>query len=185
MLTIISEFLKGIPLPWKILGFLLFCTGLVAFGYAKGNQRADERIAEYEQSFKDKKAVIDAGQVKINDRIVTKYVDRVKVIRDQEIQTNEIIKEIPKQELFAGSIYSHNLSAGWSVREQTSYPGYFPESSRASDETPSGVETSEFLSVINGNYTNCKANYEQLVNLQDWIRETQKNVEEANKTKNK
>jgi hypothetical protein len=109
-------------------------------------------------------ARLKVAQAKVTERVVTKYVDRVKVVAGR---TQTIIKEVP--------IYvpadSPNLPAGFRVLHDAAAQGVIPDPARIADAAP--VPAQDAAETIAGNYGVCWETAEQVRALQDWIREQQ------------
>lgn len=162
-----------IPLPYKLLAGAALIVGVFIFGYMKGSAVAETRIAEF--AAKESKAALELEKesAKISTRVVTQYVDKVRVIKEKEYVYRDIIKDsVPSQyDLSSGWVYTHDISASAGDADPA----------RASDETPSGIKDNKALETIAGNYAICQANAEQLTALQAWIRENKAKVEAKNK----
>lgn len=162
-----------IPLPYKLLAGVALIVGVFIFGYMKGSAVAETRIAEF--AAKESKAALELEKesAKISTRVVTQYVDKIRVIKEKEYVYRDIIKDsVPSQyDLSSGWVYTHDISASAGDADPA----------RASDETPSGIKDNKALETIAGNYAICQANAEQLTALQAWIRENKAKVEAKNK----
>lgn len=109
---------------------------------------------------------------KVKEVIVTKYVDRVKVIKEKEyVYRDQAINVVPtKCELSSGWVWLHDASAR----------GESADATRSADATPSGIKDTEALAVVTENYSIANLNAEQLKSLQEWVNEAQRTIEEAN-----
>lgn len=152
-------------------GLLLAAAVLInAFGFAAGTsiERARARQAEIEQL----REAFDQGRQlgTVRDRIVTEYVDRVQVI---EKRGETIIKEVPVYVSEAAD-RACAVPVGF-VRLHDAVAAGLPSpgAAGAADEAPSGIALSAVTGTVAGNYTACKANAEQLTQLQALLREYQ------------
>jgi hypothetical protein len=108
----------------------------------------------------------------VKERIVTKYVDRVKVItRKEYIYREQATNNVPDRT---------ELSNGWVSLHNDAATGRDADSARSSDATGSGIAANQALATITDNYAICHANAEQLTSLQQYVREVQQIVAEAN-----
>lgn len=116
---------------------------------------------------------LDAEIANVKERIVTKYVDRIKVIKEKEyVYRDKATNVVPdRTELSNGWVSLHDAAATGS--EDATSTDY-------SDGTGSGVKANQALAVISDNYAACRANAEQLTALQEYVREVQRVVAEAN-----
>jgi hypothetical protein len=120
---------------------------------------------------------LQAEIANIKERVITKYVDRVKIVKEKEyVYRDQATTVVPdRTELSNGWVYLHDAAAS----------GTDAESTRSADATPSGVAANQALAVVAENYATCQANAEQLTSLQEYVREVEKVVTEANEILNK
>ena len=146
------------------LAALALILALVGGGYAwKAHSAA--QAAELARLHKEvATARYEAAIAQATVKVVTKYVDRVKVV---EGRTRTIIKEIP--------VYvpanSPDLGPGFRVLHDAAALGALPDPARIADAAP--VPAQAAAETILGNYGTCQANDAQLSALQDWIRAQQ------------
>lgn len=110
----------------------------------------------------------------VKERIVTKYVDRIKVIKEKEyVYRDKAENVVPSQ---------HDLSNGWvRLHDDAARSGDTnANDSGYADGSPSGVKDNQALAVVTENYAACHANAAQLTALQEYVREVQKVVDKAN-----
>ena len=84
--------LSVVPLWVRLAALVAFALALVGYGYAKGAASVQDKwdLAVAAENSAAVRVVVKQGQ--ITERIVTQYVDRVKVIREAG---ETIIKEVP------------------------------------------------------------------------------------------
>lgn len=173
----------GLPIPpmykYAIYGLIIsiILGSAFAYGYNKAENKYLVKIAKLEADAQGMKSRLDTALASIEVKTVIKYVDRIQVIKEKEYVYRNIATNVvpPKCELNNGWVYLHDTSAS----------GDDADTTRSSDETPSGIKDNQGLGIITDNYSICHRNAEQLVALQDWIREAQEAVREANEKKNK
>jgi len=149
---------------WKPLAALLLILALFGAGWHyKGKQDA----AEARMKALEAQNAALAQQVKqrvVTERVVTKYVDRVQVVKGR---TQTIIKEVP--------IYvpadSPLLPAGFRVLHDAAAKGELPDPARIADAAP--VPAQDAASTVASNYGQCHETEAQLTALQEWIRQQQ------------
>lgn len=119
---------------------------------------------------------LNAEIANIKERVITKYVDRIKVVKEKEyVYRDQATNVVPdRTELSNGWVYLHDAAAA----------GTDAESTRSADDTGSGVKANQALSVVAENYSICNANAEQLTALQQYVREVEKIVTDANEVLN-
>jgi hypothetical protein len=169
--------LKLIPLPIKLLVTLGILVGTFFFGYMKGSSYAEAELQKYAAKASQKTIVAEHKNQEISNKTVIQYVDRTRVIKEKEYVYRDITKtSVPSQYVLSnGWVYTHDISATNGT----------PDSTRASDATPSGIKDNEALGTITANYSNCNQNKEQLIALQKWITDNIKSINDLNKGKNK
>jgi hypothetical protein len=172
--------LNLIPLPYRILAILLLGVGLFSYGYFKGHhsasQKADERMAKFEADAKAKYDELYNKKSQIDEKVVTKYVDRVVYVTKWRNKNVEIARTVPDNGMLSnGWVHVHDASATASAADPT----------KAADGSSSGVTATEALGGVVDNYGTCKANAEKLIALQNWIKEQELIVEETNNKKKK
>jgi len=108
----------------------------------------------------------------VKERIVTKYVDRVKIVKEKEyVYRDQATNVVPdRAELSNGWVYLHDSSAR----------GVDADSTRSADDTGSGIKANQALATVVENYGACQANAEQLTSLQEYVVEAKKAVDAAN-----
>ena len=147
-----------IPGLYRWLAMALLAVTLVAFGWVKG---ATHVQAEWDFQVSKQAvqvAMVKGRQAEATVRVVTQYVDRVKVLRE----TGEtIIKEVPVYVPIeadaacvvpGGFVRLHNAAAA----------GRIPDAAGVADATPAGIALSTVASTVADNYQRCHENTEQL-----------------------
>lgn len=164
--VLIIAFEVVIPLPYKLALQILFALLLIIGTFFVG---CFSNEAEWQLKVKQMEAEIAKKELeaeKISHEVVTKYVDRVKIV---EGKTHEIIKKVPvyitkesddKCTINNGFVSLHNSSAS-----QTK----IPDTSRDINEGASNVKLSEVAVTVSENYGTYYQVVEQLKSLQSWI----------------
>lgn len=174
-----------IPPQFKILAYILIVAAIFGSGYFVGHKFAKNHYTaviatmklEAEQ-LKTKQAelqtALTAEIAKVKERIVTQYVDRIKVVKEKEyVYRDQATNVVPdRTELSNGWVYLHDSSARGTDADPT----------RSADATSSGVEANQALATVVENYGTCQANAEQLTSLQNYVRDAKKAVDAANET---
>jgi hypothetical protein len=165
-----------IPLPYRILGALLIVASLIGgsvyYGYHKAELKYIAKIAKMEADSDVLQAKLDASLSEVKVEVLTKYFDRVKVVKEKEyVYIEQAASVVPNQ---------FQLSSGWVYLHDTVATGSDADPTRSADGTPSGIEDNQALGIITENYGICKQNAEQLESLQEWVREAQATVEKSN-----
>jgi hypothetical protein len=145
----------------------LICVGLWGWGDYHGHRVVQAQFDAYKNA--QAKALSDA-QAKaavITTQVVTKYVDRVVQVKGD---TQTIIKRIPANVtpkadsqciITTGFVSVHDAAATGEVQLSTA--------PSVSVDSPSPLKLSDVGRVVAGNYGTCRAEYEKLTALQDWV----------------
>lgn len=108
-------------------------------------------------------------QIKSSEKtveVVTKYVDRVKVIHEKG---ETIIKEVPIY-VSQKSDSSCVVPVGFGLLWDGSNRGEIPETAGDSNEVASSIVLSDVAAQHTRESTICRATEEQLIELQEWVR---------------
>ena len=154
-------FLTGPIGRWLIVALLVVASYGAAYfkGRAVGWDKRDA-VAVAEAKEADRlSAILAQKRIVVTERIVTKYVDRVKVIQGERV-VEYVDRLIPAStpDLPAGFRWLHDTAASGSI----SGP---PERIDVSGQVPVAVA----IETIIANYQTCRLNAEQLNGLQEWV----------------
>ena len=162
---IVGTFIKALPswVMWLALGALV--AAAAGWGWVKG-------AASVQQDWNTERAVqtiavlrTQVKQAEVTERIVTQYVDRVRVVRET---ADAIIREVPvyvPQSCDADG----RLPAGWRVLHDAAASGGAADPAGAADAQPVAPDTA--AATVARNYGTCRETAEQLTALQQWVRE--------------
>lgn len=141
--------------PVYVIGLLLILGG----SYVKGRQ--DVLV-----NAKKEIQVIVQKQEVITERVVTKYITKIKEVR----KTNEQIQNLITTE----NDHMCTLPESFRVLHDAAAEGTVPNSTAAADDTPSGIALSDAERTIVANYGQYQEVAEQLKALQEWVAEQKK-----------
>lgn len=150
-----------IPFPYRI---LIVVALLALFGWWCYGKGAASVQADWDKAVDDAKlhaSQTETKQAEATVKVVTEYVDRVKVVHQKG---EEIIREVPVYIRPA----DYMLPLGFGVLHDAAATGVFPDASGDTDAAT--IDAAAALETVVGNYTTCTAIREQLISLQDWIR---------------
>ncbi len=157
--------LSLVPMPYRLLIVAVLAAALVGAGWVKGasHVQAEWDAEVVKQSLTA--ARVEKAQAQATVQVVTKYVDRVKIVR----QAGEtIIKEVPVY-VPAQADAACVVPRGFVRLHDAAAQGVVPEPAGNSDAAPAGIALSAVAGTVAENYTACRANAEQLSALQSWI----------------
>jgi hypothetical protein len=157
-----------------LFGFLLYSVGLVWYGDVHGARRVRN---EWQTSI-TAQAVADAQRIHASDvvttQVITQYIDRYNVVLTQGATitrevTHVITPEVDRRYLVpTGLVRVLNASASGEDLDANA--------AGISNDTAASIAMSDVAISISNNYTNCRANAEQLEALQEWLREQAKSI---------
>ena len=153
-----------LPLAIKLASATTLMAALFGFGLYVGHQwgdnaRKDAVIASYKQGMQ-----IAARQTVVTEKVVVKYVDRIKTV---EKNSQEIRNAIPN---FVKADHDIFLSGGFRLWHDAAVQNQgLLDPARIVDAPIVG--TPEIATTIGTNYDACHKNKEQLDSLQEWIRD--------------
>lgn len=165
---LISQYLPPVSAtPIKILCILLLTIGSWALG---SSTEKDKYTLELEKQ-KVYIAELENNANKKTIEVVTKYVETVKVVKEKGEAIREQVPVYITKEDNARCI----IPDGFIVMHDSAVQNTVPETSRNSNEGPSGIELSKATEVIVENYNKYHEVVEQLRALQEWVKEMENN----------
>lgn len=103
-------------------------------------------------------------QVVVTTRVETKYIDRIKTIREKgDVIVQKVPVYIPAD--------TPDFPGGFRVLLDGAATGIVPDAGSELDAAPVPAQT--LAASVADNYGTCLANAEQLIGLQEWVREQQ------------
>jgi len=172
-----------IPPQYKLLAYLVIAALIFGAGSWTGYKLTKNHYTaivatmkleaeELKRKQAELQSALTAEIANVKEVIVTKYVDRVKIVKEKEyVYRDQATHNVPAQ---------YELSNGWVSLHDNAARGTDADATGSSDATSSGVKDNQALAVVVENYAACNANAEQLTSLQEFVREAQKAVERAN-----
>lgn len=160
---IAGTFVRALPswVLWLALGGLVAVSA--GWGYTRGatavQDRWDKRSAEQSSVV----ARVRQHQAEVTERVVTQYVDRVRVI---ERAADAVIREVPIY-VPAQCDADGRLPAGWRVLHDAAASGQPADAARVADAQP--VAPDAAAETVARNYLTCRETAEQLTALQQWV----------------
>ena len=153
-------FIASIPLATKLAVTTIAFTAVFGFGMYLGNKIGVSSC--HEAVIEAQRHSIETGikQAEVSDKIVTKYVDRVKIVKQN------VIKEV---KVYVKDDANIMLSPNFRLFHDSSANNEIP--SRTSNPDGKAVTVEDLANTIAGNYGNCHENSATLISLQDWVRE--------------
>lgn len=149
-----------------VIAGLIFSIGwLNGASHEQANQKAQDEARL--------RAAFEQGQElgTVRDKVVTEYVERVKVV---EKAGKTIIKEIPVY-VTAEADRACTVPAGFvRVHDAAATGEPLPGPAGAADAAPAGIALSTVAGTVVDNYTSCRAIREQLIGLQSYVQEFQR-----------
>lgn len=149
-----------IPWPYRILAIMVLLLSAIGFGWTKGAGHVQDQwdSATAKQSLVVHKT--KQRQAEATVKVVTQYVDRVKVVREKAAA---IVHEVP---VYVPSD-SCSLPGGFRVLHDAAASGGAADSARIADAAP--VAAQAVAATVVDNYATCHEVAQQLKALQEWV----------------
>lgn len=156
-----------IPWPYRLLALAALGITLVGFGWVKGAGHVQEQWDTAVQQQALNVAAIRERQAQATVKVVTEYVDRVRIVREKG---DTIIKEVPVY-VPVQADSACTINRGFVRLHDAAAAGELPEPARDADAAAAGIALSAVAGTVAANYRTCHENAEQLLALQAWARE--------------
>jgi hypothetical protein len=154
-----------IPWPYRWLALVLLAAALIGFGWIKGAGHVQAQWDAIVQKQTLQVAAIRERQAQATVKVVTQYVDRVRVVREMG---ETIIKEVPVYVPVQADA-ACTINRGFVRLHDAAAAGELPEPARDADAAAAGIALSAVAGTVAANYQTCHENAEQLRALQSWI----------------
>ena len=165
---IASVVLKFIPfvskytLPIQVGAIIVLAFGVYMEGAISNQEKWEAKVAEVKLEMAKK----ETASAEASTKIVTKYVDRVTVIKEN----GNVIKNAVPQLITKDDDSRCAVSNGFVVLHDSASRNEIPDTTRSVNEGTSEVKISEVGATVVDNYTTYYQVSEQLKSLQDWVR---------------
>ena len=157
-----------IPWPYRLLALAALCIALFGLGWLKGAGHVQAQWDAATTAQQKAQAQVQIRQAEATVQVVTKYVDRVQIVREKgDTLIQEIPVYVPVQADAACTVHR-----GFVSLHDAAAAGQLPEPARDADAPAEGLALSAVAATVVTNYQTCHENAEQLKALQDWIRQT-------------
>ena len=156
-----------IPRPYRWLAIAALAVALTGLGWVKGAGHVQSQwdAAVHQQTLQI--AAVRQRQAEATVQVVTRYVDRVRVIREKG---ETIIKEVPVYVPVQADA-ACTINRGFVRLHDAAAAGELPEPARDADAAAAGIALSAVAGTVAANYQACHENAEQLRALHAWVRE--------------
>ena len=154
------------PWPYRWLAVAVLAVALFGFGWVKGvgHVQAQWDAAVQKQTLQT--TAIRERQAQATVKIVTQYVDRVRVVREKG---ETIIKEVPVYVPVQADA-DCTINRGFVRLHDSAAAGDLPEPAQDADAAATDLALSAIAGTVATNYQTCHENAEQLRALQAWVR---------------
>lgn len=154
---------------YKALAAVALCAALFGLGVAAGRHQVTEDWEAAKAKQQARVEAVKTAQAVATVEVVTKYVDRVKVVRERGVT---ITKEVPVYVTKEADAHC-TVPAGFVSLHDAAARGGVPEPPGGSDAAPSGIALSAVAGTVADNYGRCHEVAAQLEGLQGWVRAQQ------------
>ena len=156
-----------IPWPYRLLALAALGLALVGFGWVKGAGHVQAQWDTAVQQQALQVATVGEEQAQATVEVVTQYVDRVRVVREEG---DTIIKEVPVYVPVQADA-ACTINRGFVRLHDAAAAGELPKPARDTDAAAAGIALSAVAGTVATNYQTCRETAEQLRALQTWVRE--------------
>lgn len=153
-------------IPIQIVSILLLVLGIYMQGAISNQEKWEAKVAEAKLEAAKK----EAQSAEVTTKVITKYVDKVKIVKEKG---DVIVQEIPKY-ITKESDAKCDVPNSFIVLHDSAAKNEIPDSARASDARTSNVKISGVATTVAENYGTCHEVREQLKSLQEWVREQER-----------
>lgn len=155
------SYLKLVP-AWVWIALALVAAGLL-YGHTRFNAGQASTQAKWDKSIERGKAEVSrlkAAASTVTVKVETKYVDRVKTIREKaDVLVREVKVFVPDG--------SCALPGGFRLHHDAAAEGSIPDPAGIADAAPVDPQTAAVT--IAGNYATCHETGQRLSSLQEWV----------------
>lgn len=182
----VSTSVSLFPSAMKIFVGAMFIAGLLGGvfykGYQRGHAKAELELAQFKAQVQKKELDISKQQVAINSATADKAAAKIDTIKVRAVHYVHDTAEVPGPTVFVhDTTVRVELPIGWVSLHNASASNSLPDTASLTDATPSGITPNTALGYIVENYATCHENAVRLDALQEWVRQTQRNVEKKGK----
>ncbi len=156
-----------IPWPYRVLALVALAGTSMGFGWIKGAEQVQARWDAAVREQELQAAAVRVRQAEATVKVVTRYVDRVRVVREKG---ETIIKEVPVYVPVEADA-ACSVNRGFVRVHDAAAHNNLPEPAGDADAGASGVALSDVAETVATNYQTCHENAQQLRALQAWVRE--------------
>ncbi|MDI4092128.1 hypothetical protein U5F73_06665 [Stenotrophomonas pavanii] len=159
--------MKLIPWLYRWLAMAALAAALIGVGWIKGASHVQVQWDAAVQQQTQQAATVRERQAQATVKVVTEYVDRVRVVREKG---DTIIKEVPVYVPVQADA-ACTINRGFVRLHDAAAAGDLPEPAGDADAAPAGIALSAVAGTVAANYQTCHENAEQLRALQGWVME--------------
>ncbi len=164
-----------IPWPWpdrRLLALAALAVALIGFGWINGADHVQAKWDAAVQQQTLRAADLRERQAQAIIKVVTEYVDRIRVVRKKGDTT---IKEVPAYVPVQADA-ACTINRGFVRLHDAAAAGELPEPAGDADAPAAGIALSAVAGTVAANYQTCHENAEQLKALQTWVEEMATNA---------
>lgn len=160
---------------YKIIAVILAVISIIVGAYFKGRYEVQVEWDLEKAVVAKELAELRAKQNEKTVEVVTKYVDRVQIVKEK----GDVITEYVDRWITKKDDYTYVLPGKFRVLHDAAARSEVPDTARLADEATPKVELSTTTRTITDNYKLCNETREQLISLQDWIVAMEKESKKA------
>ena len=150
--------MSGIGWPYRLLALAAMAAALLGLGWVKGAGHVQAQWDAAVQQQELEAAATRERQAQATVEVVTRYVDRVRIVR---ARGDTIIKEVPVY-VPAQADAACTINRGFVRLHDAAAAGELPEPARDADAPAADLALSAVATTVAANYQTCHENAEQL-----------------------
>lgn len=154
--------------PYWVLALVIAAGTSLGIGWIAGTRHVQTRWDSTVASQRMAVAGVKTQQAEAAIQVVTKYVDRIQVVREKG---DTLIQEVPVY-VSIQTDAACTVHRGFVSLHDAAAAGELPTAPGDPDAPAEGLALSAVAATVVSNYQTCHENAEQLRALQDWIRQT-------------
>lgn len=157
-----------IPWPYRVLVLIVLAATCMTFGWVKGAEQVQARWDAAVREQELQVAAVRVRQAEATVKVVTRYVDRVRVVHEKG---ETIIKEVPVYVPMEADA-ACSVNRGFVRVHDAAAHNALPEPAGDADAGAAGIALSAVAGTVASNYQTCHENAQQLRALQAWVTQT-------------
>jgi ABC-type Na+ efflux pump permease subunit len=159
-----------IPLPYRIVIVVMVLLAVYTIGRVQGGASVQEDWDSQKLHQELANSFAAKEQAEQNVKVVTQYVDRIKVVHDKGETITKEVKVYVDNKADANCSVPNGFGVLWNAANR----GELPTAARDSNEATSPIVLSDIATQHSNEAEICRETEQQLISLQAWVRDVLK-----------